>query len=50
MSFEDYTHSNESVEYLAGVYLRCYERPKYPEGKVSKRVEAATYWSDFFLE
>ena len=50
MSFEDYTHSNEPVEYLAEIYLRCYERPGDPDSEVLNRAKAARYWSDYFLK
>lgn len=50
MSFEDYTRSEKSVEYLAEVYLMCYERPKNPKELVQDRADSAKEWSDFFLK
>lgn len=50
MSFEDYTRSKKSVEYLSEIYLRCYERPEITEKKITERANAAIEWSNFFLE
>lgn len=49
MSFYDYTQSYESVEYLAEVFLNCYEQPRDEEAFIDKRVEFAVKWSDFFM-
>lgn len=50
MSFEEYTHSNKSVEYLSEVYLKCYERPTITDEVIAERAEDARKLSDFFLE
>jgi len=49
MSFEEYTHSNEPVGYLAEVFLRSYENPENVDKEVTKRAEAAENWSKYFL-
>ena len=50
MTFEDYTQSDKPVEYLAEVYLNCYEHPENAAKYVEERAKAASDWSDFFLK
>lgn len=47
-TFEEFTHSNESVEYLASAFLKNYERAGV-EVEETRRTNAR-YWYDYLLE
>lgn len=44
MSFTEFSRSELEPEYLANVFLRCYERPKDPDGTQADRESWARYW------
>ena len=48
ISFEDFSKSNESVEYLAKAFLLCYERPKDQSASVQNyRAGLAKTWYSY---
>lgn len=49
LSFEEFTKSNESIDYLAKAFLLCYERPAdQSESVQSYRSELANSWYEYF--
>ncbi len=48
MTFEEFTHSNESVDYLTEVFMNSYERPNPEYSHLEDRLSYANYWYDYF--
>lgn len=47
MTFQQFSRSTDTVDYLTGAFLYCYENPADPEASIAIRRSRAAYWYQY---